>query len=458
MKRFLVCFGLLCFFAGCAGRHESVPQGSMADLDTYSQNIWFYTEKVGLSERLLSALEQQRNAARWKQRFFAPWGMKCISVPAKDVRAMAGRKNKPRGYAENLLPWDAERWEQVFDRMALESYPSQAFHGIVVRHSSLRALPTHRPVFRNPQEVGQGYPFDSIQQSAVWHGTPVFIGHASRDGSWLYVETAFAAGWIPAIDVARVSPQLSTSYQKHALLAFTADDVALRVLQKGAQGAVVGNGHLGMVLPMIHNPATKLTASYGLTPIDSVALMPLRDAAGAAYTVEVGVRAMHMAIMPLALTPGNVALLSDKLLGKLYGWGGLYENRDCSAMLRDLFTPFGIWLPRHSRAQANAGKFISFAEYPVPEREERILSQGIPFRTLLWLPGHIALYIGEDKGRAMMFHTMWGIRTRIDGQDGRHVIGRAVITSTQPGLDVPGNASSDSLLGRMRGMTIIGGS
>lgn len=86
MKRFLVCFGLLCFFAGCAGRHESVPQGSMADLDTYSQNIWFYTEKVGLSERLLSALEQQRNAARWKQRFFAPWGMKRISVPAKEDR------------------------------------------------------------------------------------------------------------------------------------------------------------------------------------------------------------------------------------------------------------------------------------------------------------------------------------------------------------------------------------
>ena len=28
-------------------------------------------------------------------------------------------------------------------------------------------------------------------------------------------------------------------------------------------------------------------------------------------------------------------------------------------MIRDLFTPFGLWLPRNSKEQAEAGRFIN---------------------------------------------------------------------------------------------------
>ena len=41
-----------------------------------------------------------------------------------------------------------------------------------------------------------------------------------------------------------------------------------------------------------------------------------------------------------------------------YGYGGLYDNRDCSAMTRDLFAPFGLYLPRNSSEQARGGKVV----------------------------------------------------------------------------------------------------
>ena len=50
--------------------------------------------------------------------------------------------------------------------------------------------------------------------------------------------------------------------------------------------------------------------------------------------------------MPIAMTPANFARLGNQILGQHYGWGGMLGLRDCSAMTRDLMTPFGIWLPR----------------------------------------------------------------------------------------------------------------
>ena len=40
-----------------------------------------------------------------------------------------------------------------------------------------------------------------------------------------------------------------------------------------------------------------------------------------------------------------------------------------------------------------------------------ILEQGMPFLTLIWMKGHIMLYIGNEHGRALVFHEFWGIKT-----------------------------------------------
>jgi hypothetical protein len=146
------------------------------------------------------------------------------------------------------------------------------------------------------------------------------------------------------------------------------------------------------------------------------------------------------------------------MAGEPYGWGGLGGKRDCSALTRDLFAPFGLWLPRNSSEQAFAGRFISFKDLSPAAKEALIVHTGAPWRTLLWTPGHIMLYIGIHQGKPLIFHNFWSIRTRdADGKKGRVVVGRASVTTLHPGgelgnLDLP---RADRLFG-LEGMVFLG--
>jgi hypothetical protein len=161
---------------------------------------------------------------------------------------------------------------------------------------------------------------------------------------------------------------------------------------------------------------------------------------------------------PLKLTQVNIAGMANELINKPYGWGGLYQNRDCSAMLKDLFVPFGLWLPRHSSDQAlEGGSFIDLTPIAPEEREATILKRGVPFLTLIWVKGHIMLYIGSRQGHALVFHNMWGIKTRdLLGREGRNVVGHAAITTLRPGAELTDADSPGSgLLNRVEGMTLL---
>ena len=91
-----------------------------------------------------------------------------------------------------------------------------------------------------------------------------------------------------------------------------------------------------------------------------------------------------------------------------------------------------------------------------PSGKERIIKdEGVPFATLLWLRGHITLYIGEYKGEPVMFHNVWGVRTNDGNGEGRHIIGRAVVTSLQPGAELPNVRRENLILSRLQGMSIL---
>ncbi|MDD4997876.1 MAG: NlpC/P60 family protein, partial [Syntrophales bacterium] len=161
---------------------------------------------------------------------------------------------------------------------------------------------------------------------------------------------------------------------------------------------------------------------------------------------------------PLTLTARNMARLARELVGEPYGWGGLAGNRDCSALVRDLFVPFGLWLPRNSSDQAGAGKFIGFQNLAPAEKEALILRWGVPWRTLLWLPGHIMLYIGARDGKPLIFHNFWSVRARdAAGKRSKLIVGRAAITTLRPGGELFNlNVQGTDLLRGLGGMILVG--
>jgi len=145
------------------------------------------------------------------------------------------------------------------------------------------------------------------------------------------------------------------------------------------------------------------------------------------------------------------------MMGQPYGWGGLYEWRDCSSTARDVFAPFGIWLPRNSAAQGRSGSsFIPLEGLDGAEKERLIGASGVPFMSLLWMRGHIMLYLGQYRNESVVFHNIWGLRIVEEGNDNaRHVLGRAVASSLRLGRELPALQDGAALLDRLKGMATL---
>ncbi|MBP5778761.1 MAG: C40 family peptidase, partial [Campylobacter sp.] len=156
---------------------------------------------------------------------------------------------------------------------------------------------------------------------------------------------------------------------------------------------------------------------------------------------------------PAKLNNENLQILTNSLISQSYGWGGTSFLRDCSLMTKDFLANFGIWLPRNSKAQSNAGLKYELSEFSNTEKLEFIKTQGIAYRTILYLSGHIMLYVGEINGEVAVLHSVWGLRT-ID--DGRALIGKTALTTLEIGKNRPDIAKDRLLLSRISAMTILG--
>lgn len=391
---------------------------------------------------LLGPGQQAVSHSKALQRFFAPWRMDKTSLTAKDAFWPTAALAKKQGYSENLQPYPLQRREQLVALQNMAFFPSLAEPAIVTRNTNVRLLPTLRPFFLNPAQPGQGYPFDQLQNSALWQGTPVLLCHRSLDLAWYYVETAFACGWVRAEDVALADAAFRAQYESGQMAALLRDDVSLL----DSQGHLLGQTHIGALFPMVSQSYTQVTLK-----------VPVRGMEGQAEIRSALVSANLAAPTPLPLSSKALAGLADAMAGQQYGWGGLYENRDCSSTMRDLFLPFGIFLPRNSAAQAKAGVQLHMLNKFSPQAKvSAIRAEGIPFLSLIWLPGHIGLYLGPDpQGEPLMLHSVWGVRTALpDGQEGRAIVGGLAVSTLRPG-EYRADVHPDTFLNRIQGLTIL---
>ena len=441
--------GVMLAVAGCAPKQLCPPLSferqdawsSLQDLQTIPQDPLFHARQLEGSWTPPAPETLQAEHKKYLERLLAPWRQTKSGYPPDQAFWSIASYGGKQGYGENLRPRAAEWFQAQVRAMQTEAFPSLARRAVAVRNTALRGMPTQRPFFLDPREAGEGFPFDYFQNSALWVGTPVFVSHQSRDGAWLFAEAPFAAGWVPAQDLAFVDAATVATYQQDAFVAVLQDDSPVRDLD----GNHLFTAHLGTLLPRCTGGG------------DAAICAPVRDANGQARLVPARLPTESAANFPLPFAPEAVARLAAGVMGQAYGWGGMYENRDCSALVRDLFTPFGIWLPRNSKPQAQTGRSTPLDGLEPAAKERRLLEQGVPFRTLVGMPGHIMLYLGEYQGRAVVLHSIWGLRTEDEcGNAGRQIIGRTVITTLTPGLEHPQvRRSGKGLLQRVNALAVL---
>jgi cell wall-associated NlpC family hydrolase len=137
--------------------------------------------------------------------------------------------------------------------------------------------------------------------------------------------------------------------------------------------------------------------------------------------------------LPLLATPHHFANLLSTLIGRPYGWGNLYFYNDCSAELKNLFTPFGIWLPRHSSDQVTIGKQVDMTPSSPTQRLDYLMENGRRWMTIIYIGGHVILYVGNYPNphsfnhelMAMTYQDMWGLSPNPPNR--RAVVGQSVL-------------------------------
>jgi len=409
------------------------------DLHRLPQDLLVYARQTDKKE-LLSKQEQARQDARFDRIFFSPWKQTRPSVTAKKLAARFGKG--PQGFTEDARPWTQGEWKKMRANANLASYPRMAQPAITIRHTSMRALPTPRACMDTPRPFNQDNPFDMCQYSTLFLGTPLYVSHISADGLWLFVESPLASGWVPAEDVATADAAFRAQYHTGKLAAIIRDELPL-VTDTG----VIGHTHIGAVYPLHREHARGITV-----------LAPIRGAQGQAVLATAEFEPEQARVKPLPLNPTWLARIGNQMMGQPYGWGGLYDWRDCSSTTRDLFAPFGIWLPRNSTTQSRSGNFIPLEGLDGADKERLIRTSGAPFMTLLWLRGHIMLYLGQYRNENVVFHNIWGLRITAQGDDdARHVLGRAVVSGLRLGQELPALKDGASLLDRLAGMVTLSG-
>ena len=410
------------------------------DLREISQDHRVFTARQESEFNRLDPDLQKKADAFHNAMFFSPWHQLKSRYTMEEVKWEFDKYAKDLGYGRNGNKHPRAWIIELTANAQLASSPQQGFPAITLRNTDLRVLPTADAHLSNPNNCV--LPFDNLQNSSAAVDSPIFVSHVTRDKKWVLAETHYAMGWLPARHIAPVDANFVKEWESGSYAVITKDKTPIM----NEAGKLIFKAPLGSFFPKIGEDGKSMQI-----------LIAMADNQGKAFPNKVLITKEKAANKPLPLTSANMARVANELMNEPYGWGGLDQKRDCSSTLMDLFAPFGIWLPRNSGHQAKmTGTFIDLQNLSPTEKEETILKQGIPYFTLLWLKGHIMLYIGKQGGQALVFHNFWSVKTRdAQGRTGKKIIGRAAITTLRPGKELREGRDAGDILPGILGMTLI---
>lgn len=369
---------------------------------------------------------------KFRQHHFSPWQ---APEPLHNINdSIHGMRDtsKLTWYGENRLRISPERIKAIIGSASPDKLPSMNRAGIAVAPTSLRGLPTIKPLY----EASDDFPFDQLQYSEVKQNEPLRILHESDSGDWTFVETAYGFGWVKSEDLRLADRAMQQRFTTSGLIVVTVDFPVIR----DEKGRAVPQARIGVLYPLI-----KEEPDFWLVG------MAAAGEGEEAVLKRVRIRKKDASRFPLPFNAGTVQHIGNELLKTPYGWGELFRDRDCSATTRDFFMPFGIWLPRNSLEQIHSGPFIPLGNLSRQEKEKRIIKDGVPFQTIIHRKGHIMLYAGVYNGRPIVLHTAWAIRFRgLSGQEEKFYLGRTVLTTLEAGSELP--LTRGTLLDHIDGM------
>lgn len=275
--------------------------------------------------------------------------------------------------------------------------------GLTVRRTEMRRLPGAGRVFDEPGD----YEFDCLIETAVYPAEPLAILHTSKDGQWYFAQMYNYLAWIPAADVAVGSREEVLGFAGHnPFLVVTGSRVRTNYNPFDASLSELPL-YMGVRLPLAGREEIPASVNNHNPAGNFVVKLPVRDERGNLVTQLAFIpRTSDVSPGYLPYTTENVLRQAFKAQGERYGWGGMFNARDCSALVMDTFATMGLKLPRNAGEQEHSfGKYCPLPE-AMPLEERSKLFDGLEPGTTLYSKGHVMLYLGKHGQEYYMIHAL----------------------------------------------------
>lgn len=413
---------------------------SLFPLNHYDQKIahWINPADPNYDKSLLSPDMQQRHLQLFNKHYFgslSPWNEnyvnQIISQKSPDdlktieqgiITAYNNNKKSANqiGYGINFRPHSSVWITRIAHNINLSQFDHLHYHSdrraIAIDNLAVRALPTEDVLFYNYKLAGEGYPFDNLQMSSLWVGTPVYILGITQDQVWSLIISPDYIGWVKSDGLARTNDHFINVWV-HAAQKQLAAIIRTQTSLLDVKGRLLFTAYVGSVFPTMEN---KL-------------MVPIADSHQFAQIQPIAISKKNIVLMPFLPTAHHMAQVMQALIHRPYGWGNLYFYNDCSSELKNLLTPFGIWLPRHSSDQVYMGKLVDMSTASKAQRLSYLENNGHPFTTIVYIGNHVMMYIGNypnpnssnHEPIAMTYQNIWGLKPTPPIR--RAVIGKAVL-------------------------------
>ncbi len=294
---------------------------------------------------------------------------------------------------------DMAFWDSLMKQCNVDSVGKTAtvLFGYSVKRTDVRTWPTDTFIGETADDTF----YDAGVSSECLPYLPVCILHDSQDGEWYYCLMYGMRGWIKkeCIAICESRDEWMMRQQQSEFLVVTGKELRLTEdpLTPALSNLVLP---MGTKLPLVSADEAPKEINGRRTYGNYIVLLPVRDP-------ETGLLYNEYALIPIAAdvnvgylpyTRENVLRQAFKLLGDRYGWAGMFNANDCSGIVHEIFSCFGLVLPRASINQQDAAGLTRIDVSNQTADEKRATLDETPAGALLYFPGHIMLYLGRVDG------------------------------------------------------------
>ena len=373
-----------------------------------SANYW-----VEQTENADQVLKNQKEITEFNDRIFAMdqhmvnLALFPDQLSGREVRESIQAISKPNKsdlYSTSGTILESEGYGKYTANLGLKNIPGtiQVQFALVVNRSDMRAYPTDDRYYKTPDKQN----LDRFQENGLFPGDALAVLHASMDGEWSFVQSYNYAAWVRTENIAIGDRQAIQKYKnpEHFLIitgakirtSFNPEVPALSELQLD----------MGIRIPLADRDIGNNNL-YGQNPYTShVVSLPVRNMEGKLEFKKALIarnKDVHKGYIPY--TRENITRQAFKFLGERYGWGHSYNARDCTGFVMEIYKTFGIHMPRNT-GQQGSGSFGQNTRFTPDSTEDEKLQalRNMDIGDLIYVPGHVLMYIGDVDGQPYVIH------------------------------------------------------